>query len=170
MTAKQSAALAARLEKLRNQWSAAQAAADQLRASIARLEGKAAGEPTPQTGLDMLWAAAPPMARTRSSKHACRTAWNRIPQADRPRVADAVSALRAWTRCEEWRKDDGLFIPALHRWIKERRWEDLPESSRNDPRARYRCTPAAPAPPPPEEIATPEELEQIFADFRAKFK
>jgi hypothetical protein len=158
----------AKLEKLRAQWAAAQAVADQLRARLARAEARAAGEPPPESGLEMLWAAAPPIARTRSSKYACRAAWNRIPQADRPRVADAVAALRAWCRCEEWRRDEGQFVPALHRWIKERRWEDPPQSGRHDPRARYRCD--APALPQvaPEDQASPEEIAASFAALRSK--
>jgi hypothetical protein len=160
--------LAARAEQLRAEHAAAQATADQLRAKLARLEAKLAGEPPPETGLDMLWKAAPPMARTRSSKYQCRLAWNRIPPSSRPPVSAVLAALRAWCRCPEWQKDDGQFIPALHRWIRDRRWEDLPEGTAPpDPSARYRCPQPTPPPVAPEDAATKEEIAAMFAKWHS---
>jgi hypothetical protein len=159
----------AQLEKLRAAHAAAQATADQLRARLTKLEAKLAGEPTPETGLEMLWAAAPPMARPRASKDKCRVAWNRIPAAHRPRVPELLSARQAWSRCEEWQKEGGQFVPSLDRWIKERRWEDLPPSAA-DPHARYRCPQPTPPPQPPADAATPEDLTSILAGFEAKMK
>lgn len=150
--------LAARAEKLRLALADAQAVVDNIRAKLTPIEAKLAGEPCGETGLDMLWKAAPAMARTRSSKFKCRVAWNRIPPRDRPRVPDLLAALKAWSRCGEWKKDEGQFIPALDRWIRERRWEDLPEDVRLDPNARYRV-PQKPIPVvPPEDRATPEYI------------
>lgn len=156
MITKQEQTLAARAEKLRNQLAAAQAVVDDLRAKLDKIEGKLAGEPTPETGLDMLWAEAPPMARTRSSKYKCRVAWNRIPAGQRPRVSEVLDALRIWKRCHEWKKDDGQFVPALDRWLRDRRWEDVPEDARPDPGARYRT-----APKPVEYVRTPEDEEAL---------
>jgi hypothetical protein len=155
--------LSAEAATLYGQWADAQAAADQILAKLNKLKAKINGDPMPDTGLDLLWQAAPPMARTRSSKYKCRVAWNRIPAAHRPRVPVMLDALAAWKRCDEWQKDDGQFIPALDRWIRERRWEDLPETARVDPSARYRCQAPAPLPQtPPEERATPEEIKAMF--------
>lgn len=159
----------AQLEKLRAQYAASQATADQLRARLIKLEVRLDGGPAPETGLEMLWAAAPPIARTRSSKYKCRVAWNRIPAPQRPRVPDLLAALKAWSRCEEWKKDDGRFVPALDRWIKERKWEDLPQSAA-DPLARYRCPRTAPPPQPPADPATREDLNSILSGFEAKMK
>lgn len=153
--------LAATAAKLRDQLATAQAAVDAIRAKLSRVEAKLSGEPPQETGLDMLWKAAPPMARTRSSKFKCRAAYLRIPAAQRPRVSDMLAALKAWSRCQEWKKDEGQFVPALDRWIRDRRWEDLPEDVQADPLARYRA-PRKPAPQlPPEELASAEDIAAI---------
>ena len=151
--------LECKAEKLRAQLAAAQATVDELKAKLSKIEGTLAGDPTPATGLDMLWKEAPPMARTCSSKYKCRVAWNRIPPAARPRVPEILAALRAWKRCYEWKREDGQFVPALDRWIKERRWEDWPEDVAKDPMARYRN----PAPPKP--AAPTEEDKAAIAEF-----
>lgn len=133
--------------RLRDELASAEAVVADIKTRLAKIEAKLTGEPAPQTGLDMLWAAALPIARTRSSKIQCRTEWLRIPISARPPVKEVLAALKLWNRCEEWKKDGNTFVPALHRWIKNRQWENIPESSRYDPLARYRK--ADPAPPPP---------------------
>ncbi len=161
MTAKEQQKLESIAAKLRAQFANAQAEADILRARLSRAEAKLAGEPPQETGLDLLWEAAPSMARKRSSKFKCRAAWNRIPSAQRPRVSVLLDAIRAWSRDPEWKKDEGQFVLALDRWIRERRWEDLPETTSQDPLARYR-QPAKPQPPqPPEDLATADEIAEI---------
>jgi hypothetical protein len=157
--------------QLEAEYAAAQAKADAIRARLAKAQAKADGDPAPETGLDMLWAAAPAMARTRSSKFKCRKAWLRIPPAARPRIPSMLDALKAWSRCHEWQKDDGQFVPALDRWITERRWEDTPATTTPDASARYRCP--VPPPPPPvahEDMPSPEWLKDTFDDFRKKLK
>ena len=134
--------------RLRDELASAEAVVADIKTRLAKIESKLTGEPPPQTGLDMLWAAALPIARTRSSKIQCRTEWLRIPISARPPVKEVLAALKTWNRCEEWKKDGNAFVPALHRWIKNRQWENLPESSRHDPLARYRRPEAAPPPPP----------------------
>ena len=136
----------ASLDRLRQQLATAEATAENLRHKIAAHQAKLDGSPPPVSGLDLLWKTALPIARTRSSKIQCRTEWNRIPKDQRPTVQFALDCLKIWNRCEEWKKDGNTFVPALHRWIKNRQWENLPESSRYDPLARYRK--ADPAPPP----------------------
>lgn len=151
--------------KLRDALAKAEAAVDELKAKLRKVEGKLAGDPTPDTGLDILWNEAPPMARTRSSKFKCRAAWNRIPSNQRPRVVEVIAALKAWKRCFEWKKDDGQFVPALDRWIRERRWESLPEDVSRDPMARYRTVQKAVPQTSPEDAATPEDVAAALADF-----
>lgn len=161
MTTKEQLKYQATAEKLRGQLATAQAEVDILMAKLSRVEARLTGEPPQETGLDLLWKAAPAMARKRSSKFKCRAAWNRIPQAHRPRVSVLLDAIRAWSSDPEWKKDEGQFIPSLDRWIKERRWEDLPEDTRQDPLARYRQT-AKPQPvAPPEDLATPDDIAAI---------
>lgn len=148
--------------KLRDKIAEAEATLGSLRSRLAKIEGKLTGEPTPETGLDMLWKEAPAMARTRSSKYKCRVAWNRIPAGQRPRISEVLAALKAWKRCFEWKKDDGQFVPALDRWIKERRWEDWPEDVSRDPGARYRVSPPKPA-PTDDAIVDPAEIARLLS-------
>ncbi len=131
-----------------------------LRQKLAKALAKDAGTPAPICGLDLLWKAALPMSRKRSSKHLCRAAWNRLPKHERPAVADAIAALKAWNRCDEWRKNDAMFAPGLHRFISERKWEDLPEGGHADPLARYRCT------APKNQLVDPNDLVTDPASIR----
>lgn len=160
--------LHAQAEKLRDQLAKAQAIVDDLAARLRKVEGKISSDPSPETGLEILWKEAPRMARTRSSKFKCRAAWNRIPPTQRPRVVEVIAALKAWSRCSEWKKDDGQFVPALDRWIKERRWESLPEESNSDVAARYRVASKPARFTAPEDVATPEDIAEIFKALSPK--
>lgn len=153
--------------RLRAQVAEAEAKLGTLRARLARIEAKLTGAPAPETGLDLLWAAALPMARTRSSKLQCRAAWNRIPAHERPTVQTALTALHAWNSCHEWRKDGSQFAPALHRFIKNRMWEDVPETNTAAP-SRYRSAPKPVPATAPEDAATPEDIAAIFAPLNPR--
>ena len=149
-------------KSLRSQIAEAQAKLETQQARLAKIEAQLDGKPAPTTGLDLLWDAALPIARTRSSKIQCRTEWNRIPVSERPKVADAVAALKIWNRSEEWRKDGNSYVPVLHRWIKNRQWENLPEVVRVVPSARY-STPQKPIPADDSEtVSDPEEIARFL--------
>jgi hypothetical protein len=141
---------------------------DQLRAKLAIIEAKLTGGPVPLSGLEILWQTALPMSRQRSTKHQCRTAWNRIPKNERPRVEVMIAALKAWNRCEEWKKDGNQYARGLHRFIAERMWEDLPEGETRDGLARYRNTPKPVPQTAPEDAATPEDIAEIFKAITPK--
>lgn len=122
------------------------------RVKLARIEAQLGGPAAPATGLDLLWDAAPPKARERSSKQKCRIAFNKIPKAERPTVADMIAAIKLWARCDEWKKDAGQFVPGLHRSIDARFWECPPEDTAYASRARQ-------APPKP--IAPVADAEKV---------
>ena len=132
------------------------------KAALARLEAKLSGEPAPECGLDKLWDAALPKSRERSSKHQCRVAWNRIPPHQRPPLSQAIAALAAWNRSEQWRAEGNAYAPGLHRYISNRMWETLPESSAT--RSRYCAPPAKPAPPvdPADLVTDPAEIAKLL--------
>lgn len=161
--------LHARADRLRNKIAEAQGTVDHLQAQLRKIEAKIAGDPPVETGLDLLWDAAPAMARNRSSRLKCRVAWNRVPATERPRIPELISALKCWSRCQEWRKDDGQFVPALDRWIKERRWVDLPEDGKNDVAARYRTNPKPIPQPDPDDVVTdPAEIAKLLSTRPAR--
>ena len=161
--------LLAQISTVRAQLSKAEATVETLRNKLAKLEARAAGTPVPITGLDLLWKAAVPMSRMRSSKLQCRQEWNKIPHADRPSVSEAIEALKAWNRCEEWKKDANAYVPGLHRWIKNRQWEDLPETkAERDVAARYRTSPKPIPQTAQEDIATPEDIAEMMSVLRSK--
>ena len=114
------------------------------------------------SGLDLLWKAALPKCRERSSRHQCRVAWHRIPKDERPPLEEAVAALKAWNRCEEWTRDRGQFAPALHRFIAERRWEDVPQVPKAPGTYRPAPKPKPEAPVSPDAYASPEEIKRIL--------
>lgn len=159
--------LTAQANDLRRRIAAGEADLDALRSKLAGIEAKLAGNPVPiVSGLDLLWKIALPTSRNRSSKQQCRIEWNKIPKTDRPPVQTLLDALKVWNRCDEWKRDGSAFAPGLHRWIKNRCWEDLPEVSTAP--SRYRATPPKLTPPSNGETATPAEISAIFASLKTK--
>jgi len=118
------------IESVRRQLADAEALATGLRARLAKMEAHENGEAEPVCGLDLLWDAALPMSRQRSSKHKCRVAWARLPASARPTIAVAIAALKAWNRCKQWYIDDHMYAKGLDKFIKDRMWESLPEESK----------------------------------------
>ncbi len=159
------AQLQSQAESLRKKLAASEATSEILRGKLAKIVAQLDNAPAPVTGLDLLWKAALPMSRTRSSKVQCRTQWNRIPVDERPTVQAAIDALKVWNRCSEWKKDGNLYAPGLHRYIQNRMWEDLPEGySPGDGLARYRSVPKPlPQHDPSEEITDPAEIAKFLS-------
>jgi len=80
--------------------------------------------------INELWDLCPDTAKRRSSKKSVKGAWGAIPAAFRPEQDELLSAYKAWLKTEDWEKDNGKFIPGLHRWVKDRQWENIPKPSR----------------------------------------
>lgn len=157
----------AQANSLRKKLGEAEAVVDQIRAKLALVEAKLTGGPVPLSGLEILWQTALPKSRERSSKHRCRTAWNRIPQSERPRVEVLISALKTWNRCDAWKADGGQYAPGLHRFLAERLWEDLPEvHTPGAGMARYHNKPKPVPQTAPEDAATAEEIAAILSPLK----
>ena len=80
-----------------------------------------------KTTLLALWNNSPKASRNRSSKKKVADAWKRVKT--KPDQNQLIDAMDAWCKCEDWTKDGGQFAPGLHIWIKDEKWEDLPERS-----------------------------------------
>jgi hypothetical protein len=154
--------LQAQANKLRRELATHEAKADIARVKLAQIEAKLGGPAAPPTGLDLLWNAAPEKARQRSSKEACRVAFKMIPAAERPKLEEMLSAMKLWTRCDEWKKDGGQYIPKLDRWIKERRWECPPEDKAYDSRARQLAPKPIPQVPDDQKVTDKEEVRRLL--------
>lgn len=76
-----------------------------------------------------LWQAAPPMARQRSSTREVVTAWLDACKAGAPSQDELIQSIDAWKRSKKWSENGGEYIEGLHRWIKNRQWENPPASS-----------------------------------------
>jgi hypothetical protein len=154
----------ATIDSIRRQLADVEAEAGRLRAKLAKMEAHASGEEAPVCGLDLLWDAALPMSRQRSSKQKCRVAWAKLPAAARPTIAVAVAALKAWNRCKQWYIDDHLYAKGLDKFIKDRMWESLPEESKTAaPLHRNMSNPQPlPAPDADEKVVSPEEIARLL--------
>lgn len=150
----------ATLESLRRRLAEAEALAGSLRAKLAKMEAHERGEAEPVCGLDLLWNAALPISRQRSSKQKCRVAWARLPAAARPTIAAAVTALKAWNRCKQWYLDDHLYAKGLDKWIKDRMWEDLPAESKTAAPIHRNMSPA----PKPLAVQADDENAVVLSD------
>lgn len=42
-------------------------------------------------------------------------------------VHTVLAGLDRWKASRQWREDDGKFIPSLHKWLAEKRWQDRPQ-------------------------------------------
>lgn len=119
------------------------------------------GKPGPSSGSDFTdehWKAAPTRSRQRTTKKQCEDQWKKIKAPERPTIAEFRDALAVWGRSEEWRKDDGEYVPALHRLIQRRFWESLPEKM------------APPAKPGVYKSADPGAIPAMPRDFIAWFR
>jgi hypothetical protein len=133
-----------------------------LRLKLAQLQAKVHGQSAPISAFVIFWKSALPIARNRSSKHLCRKALNLIPKAERPTMEEMISAIKIWNRCAEWKKDGNQFVPALDRWIRERRWEDLPEVA--EAGSRYRNAPVSlPKSDPADAVNDPAEVAKLLS-------
>ncbi len=160
------AALQSQAETLRKKLAASEATSQILREKLAKIDAQLTGAPVQVSGLDLLWKAALPISKTRSSKLLCRKAWNLIPKDERPTIDVMVNALKIWNRCTEWKKDGNQYALALDRWIKEQRWEDLPEVEQAG--SRYPRTPAPVRQSAPGEAASAEDIAEILSVLKPK--
>jgi hypothetical protein len=87
---------------------------------VAASRGKPDAKPPP--GFAEFWAAYP----RKVGKGAAEKLWGRL-KPDLPTVLKAIERARA---TEQWRKDEGQYIPHPATWLGQRRWEDEPDAGR----------------------------------------
>ena len=75
-------------------------------------------------GLMRVWLAAPAMARSRSSRLDVLKIWTRDKLESH--TDDILTSLEAYGESDSWQQEGGKFIPALHRWLGKRKYEEKP--------------------------------------------
>ena len=74
--------------------------------------------------LGALWSLCPAKGRERSSKKKVATAWKNLkPQ---PTIEAVTESLKLWIESDEWSREDGRFVPALDRWLRDRKFDTVP--------------------------------------------
>lgn len=86
----------------------------------------AGGRPERSNFIEVLWLVFPPTSRNRSSKQKVADAWTKTKR--KPDEGDTIAAASKWATCDDWTKDGGKYAPGAHIWIKDRKWESLPEA------------------------------------------
>lgn len=72
----------------------------------------------------------PSKSRSRSSMVKLEKALKAVQKGKLPERAVILRGLDAWNRSEDWTKDGGQFALAIDRWVRERRWENLPRAAK----------------------------------------
>ena len=68
---------------------------------------------------DTFWKAYP----KKVAKGDARKAWSQT-EAIRPDFATLLAAIEAQAKSDQWRKNDGQFIPYPATWLRQERWDD----------------------------------------------
>jgi hypothetical protein len=77
--------------------------------------------PTIDGEFDAFWTAWP----KKVGKAAARKAWDRL-NGNRPEIGHVLEAIRWQAHTDQWRREDGRFIPNPATWINQNRWLDEP--------------------------------------------
>lgn len=75
----------------------------------------------------------------KSGKGGARKSWNRIAPTQEL-FEKIMAALEAAKSCEQWRKDNGQYIPYPATWLNQERWDDdygTPSTAKNSPPANF---------------------------------
>lgn len=102
-----------------------------------------------KTGFDLFWSTFP----RKIGKGAAELAWKKL-KPDATLQAQILQAVKAQCKSEQWRRDQGQFIPHPATWLNGKRWEDEVEVkiAHDKPPVMYKTLPDRPAgeAPPPE--------------------
>lgn len=79
--------------------------------------------------VDLIWNIAHPTGKSRSSTKQLAAAWKAIPATLKPSVDTLSKSLTQWLESADWAEDGGKYVPGIHLWIKNRKWEVEPTRS-----------------------------------------
>lgn len=113
-----------------------------------------------KTGFDLFWSTYP----RKIGKGAAELAWKKL-KLDDTLQARIIQAVKAQCKSEQWRRDQGQFIPHPATWLNGKRWEDEVEVkiAQDKPPVMYRTLP-----PRPDGEACPPEAKAILSKLLGK--
>lgn len=113
-----------------------------------------------KTGFDLFWSTFP----RKIGKGAAELTWKKL-KPDATLQACIIQAVKAQCKSEQWRRDQGQFIPHPATWLNGKRWEDEVEVkiANDKPPVMYRTLP-----PRPDGEACPPEAKAILSKFLGK--
>ncbi|GAA5120430.1 hypothetical protein GCM10023212_14030 [Luteolibacter yonseiensis] len=97
------------------------------------MEGEGNGIPPdpPRGGLEALaeemWELCPRLGRERSSQAQLMAQLRRLPAVVALEGGRMLVSLRAWCLSESWTREEGRFVPGIHRWVRDGKWRLVPE-------------------------------------------
>ena len=80
------------------------------------------GEGVCESEFEAFWEAYPKKA----SRLNALKSWEKL-NPDSKLIREISAALESQKKSEQWKKENGRFIPYAAKWLNERRWEDIPE-------------------------------------------
>lgn len=91
--------------------------------------------PNPQGGnaVDLaitIWEICPKIGRERSSQDQLLAQVRKLPAVVIGDAEGILESLRAWKLSESWTKDNGSFVPGIHRWVKDGKWKSKPDPAK----------------------------------------
>lgn len=113
-----------------------------------------------KTGFDLFWSTFP----RKIGKGAAELAWKKL-KPDDTLQARIIQAVKAQCKSEQWRRDQGQFIPHPSTWLNGKRWEDEVEVkiANDKPPVFYRTLP-----PRPDGESCPPEAKAILSKLLGK--
>lgn len=95
-------------------------AGSEMMESLCKAGNSAGHSTTPaMQGFEEFWREYP----KKIGKGAAERAWKKI-QPDKKLIDEILSALRAVKQTDQWRRENGQYIPNPSTWLNQRRWED----------------------------------------------
>lgn len=77
---------------------------------------------------DAIWKASPPICRQRSSTQQLRKALEATePPVSLEILPSILEGIGAWKVSAKWLAEDGQFQDGIHKWVKYRQWENIPD-------------------------------------------
>lgn len=88
--------------------------------------------PNPRRGdvvalAEAIWALCPAFGKERSSQARLLAQLQKLPATALEDGGAILDSLKAWKLSASWTGEDGRFVPGIHRWVKDGKWQSTPD-------------------------------------------